>query len=88
MKQRIREYEIESVDDNNYTVSRIGVAGEKSKTPGEETVTGLGYFSQLEHAIKRVAELCGNATENLDTWMTEYRAVINDLTAKFEVTEK
>jgi len=74
MKQRIRNYEIESIDDNNYAVNKIGISdGEKTK--GQETLSLVGYFNTLESAAKRIAQLCGDKTEDMKSWLAEYRKV-------------
>ena len=77
MKQAYKNYEIEAADDNNYTVRRLGVA-EKGESKGEGTTTVIGYYSSLEHAVRRVAELCGNAQTDLKAWLDEYKRVYRD----------
>jgi len=78
MKQRIRNYEIECIDDKNYTVNRIGISdGEKTK--GEETFSLVGYFNSVEPAVRRIAELCGNTATDLKGWLKEYRAVVEEV---------
>jgi len=78
MKQRIRNYEIESIDDNNYTVNRVGIS-DGEKTRGQETLSLVGYFNSVESAIRRVAELCGNTAPDLNGWLREYRTVIEEV---------
>lgn len=39
------------IDDMNYTLFRFGIAGPKSKKPGEETKTILGYYSSIESVL-------------------------------------
>jgi hypothetical protein len=77
VKQRYREYEIASLDDSNYTVSRASTAT-KGKNEGKETLATLGYFSTVEAAVLRVATLCGNDARNLWGWLDEYEAVMED----------
>ena len=77
MKQRYGIYEIESIDDSNYTVSRA-TTGMKGKVKGKEILTVISYHSHLQQAVRRVATLCGNEKSNLKAWLDEYRNVHAD----------
>ena len=77
MKQRYENYEIESIDDSNYTVSRATtvMTGQKA---GQERLTTISYHSRLYDAVRRVAQLCGNVKPDLKSWLVEYRKVHSD----------
>ena len=77
MKPRYENYEIESIDDSNYTVSRV-TTGMKGKRKGQEILTVIAYHSRLYDAVRRVAQLCGNVKPDLKSWLVEYRKVHSD----------
>ena len=82
MKHRYKNYEIEAIDDNNYTVNRISI-GKKGKSEGVEKMVLVGYFSNLCRAVARVAMLEGNEAPDLTKWLSEYKKTVSELLDAF-----
>jgi len=79
MKQKIRDYCIESSDDDkNYIVSKATVSL-KGKNAGEKVERIIGYHNSISSAVKEVARLCANKADGLKSWLAEYKAVINSV---------
>lgn len=51
-----KDYGID-IDGLNYTLLKFGVAGPKSKHPGEETKTTMGYYSSIESVLTAAIKL-------------------------------
>ena len=78
MKQRYREFQIEATDDKNYEVNRIGVVKDGANA-GKETLKLVGYYNNIENAVKEIARLCGNKADDLHAWLVEYRNVKTEI---------
>jgi len=78
MKQRYKEFEIATSDDNNYTLNKIGIV-ESGKTKGNETVTIVGFYNNIASAVKMMAKLCANKADDLNGWLVEYKKVKSDI---------
>lgn len=78
MKQRYREFEVESIDDNNYQLSRVGIV-QSGKNAGNETLSLVGYFNSIESVVNRIATLSGNKADDLRGWLDEYRNVKDEI---------
>ncbi len=46
-----KEFFIES-DENNFTLFKKGITGEKSKVQGLETIKPIGYYGTLQNALR------------------------------------
>lgn len=79
MKQRYENYEIEAVDDLNYKLSRIAIVREGTNA-GKENLVTIGYFNQLEDAVRRIAKLEANNKSDLKEWLCEFKRTIQKLT--------
>ena len=68
-------------DDLNWTVSSLGRAGEKSRTPGEMVVRNQTYHGTLRQACVEAAERVADADErdSLRGYAETLRGMVNEL---------
>jgi len=78
MKDRFREFQIESIDDKNYRVDRVSIIKD-GDNKGKESFAFVGYYGQIEHAIKTIAQLLANKADDLNAWLVEYRVVKEEI---------
>lgn len=45
------EFFIES-DENNFTLFKKGITGDKAKNPGKETIKTIGFYGTLQSALR------------------------------------
>lgn len=58
-----KEFFIE-IDDNNFTLFKKGITGEKSKVQGLETITPVGYYGTLQNALRDYTKYSLRLLEN------------------------
>lgn len=65
------------LDDNNYVIYDSSKPKKGKDRNGNETMRyDYKYFSQMEHCVKRLAQLVANGkAKDLHGWLEEYRAI-------------
>ena len=75
MKQQIRKYTIESIDDKNYVLTKNNGVDKNGKPKVSKSL----YYNNIAAAVTEIARREANETENLKTWLAEYRTVKNEI---------
>ena len=81
MTHEIENYIIKDLDDRNYTLQRRGVVSEGERK-GEVALATVGHFNSLHAAVRRVATLTANKSEDLSGWVKEFERVCTEFTDK------